>query len=613
MKYCKQCQQKYPSGASACIACGKEELVELPPVCCAEPLCTQLITSPDDYDICPRCHGSLEIVTPELWVKKVAKPALENDLSSVAQDTSRILLEAKKWGLKQQDAARQFEKAFAEKTGVNRQVFAGWWRESVYPLRKRKNNTKEAQQKALERAAALGIAASCAEGQLPQMVPTLSEKAPPDSPLKEQKPNPDLSKSNSEERDENLEATHATPSQSRGAMKLRSGLRWAGRSLLTLKARLKSYKTQVVTCLTVASFAMALIAFGYNPPMKTWWDSWINIPPILKDFEAPREIRTGGEGWLEADYMEFNKEILDFVWTPPKEAWIDGSGPKVRLKIKSLDDLSEPIKIKVSLQIKYKFGESALKEKEIWVIPSCRKGDEPVFNIIRVGGNGAIREGDKVNVEADLEKREGEQLSYEWYWSKGRFGSDSPTVTLDTSGANPTSANVPIEITVKVRNQFCKNPAMRSTTIVVMPRQKAPESQNPLAALKVADPAPAIERCQAEKSSVNSGETVALTAEVKDESDTNLIYAWEVDNGQQLFGKRVSLKIENPDPVPRIFKVTLTVINSRLGTHSLPQKLYITVAPQVPSVLPKTTPTPIQSLGIDFRRPFSGALLFSGQ
>lgn len=587
MQYCAQCKQRYTNAASKCIACGNA-LAELPVMCCADPLCQQLTISPDEFDICPRCHGALEFVTFGLWLKKVVKPALEKNLSSVAQDTSKILSETKKMGLPQAEAARQLEQAFAEKTGVNRQVLAQWLGESVYPLRKRRNNTKDSQQKALERAAALGIASSCAEGLLRQLAPTLPEKVTRDTPTKEQKPDPNLSKSNFDEREGILGAANVSTSQSRIAVKLQSGLRGISRPLRALIAILKRRKAQILMFLTVASFFMAL----YNPPVKTWLDSWRNLPPILRDFEVPREIKAGGEVMLEADFIEFNNETVEFVWRTSKEAWTVGSGPKVMLKIKSLDDLSEPIKIKVSLQIKHKFGESTLKEKEISVVPPCQEGDEPVFNIIRVGGNGAVREGDKINVEADLEKREGEQLSYEWYWSKGRFGSDSPTATLDTTGANLTSTNVTIDITVKVRNQFCRKPIMRSTTIIVMPRQKANESQNPLATLKMPDPAPVIERCQAEKSYIQSGETVMLTAEVKDEGNANLIYMWEVDDGQQLLGKRVPLKTENPSPDPIIIKVTLTVITSR-GVRSQPQKLYITIAPQVPSVLPKTTPTPM--------------------
>src|SRR5918911_822778 len=110
MKYCEIDGLRYPDSLSDCTACGARlvsfdsspDFLTTPQVvatsCCPNPLCRALV-APPQANFCALCAHRLKPISFDIWVNKVAEPALRGNPVEVLLDPTGVLRPAAELGL----------------------------------------------------------------------------------------------------------------------------------------------------------------------------------------------------------------------------------------------------------------------------------------------------------------------------------------------------------------------------------------------------------------------------------------------------------------------------------------------------------------------------------
>jgi TonB family protein len=163
MKYCEIDGLRYPDSLSDCTACGARlvsfdsspDFLTTPQVvatsCCPNPLCRALV-APPQANFCALCAHRLKPISFDIWVNKVAEPALRGNPVEVLLDPTGVLRPAAELGLPLEEAEAYLEQELEQRTGLDRVAFGRLRAETLALLEDGREDIEAAKERAIERA-----------------------------------------------------------------------------------------------------------------------------------------------------------------------------------------------------------------------------------------------------------------------------------------------------------------------------------------------------------------------------------------------------------------------------------------------------------------------------
>ena len=161
MKYCQVDGFRYPDGLTHCTACGAPlvslDLLRGYPTTsrvvatssCPNPLCRALV-APPQTNFCALCAHRLEPISFDLWVEKIAEPALKVNPVEVLLDPSNVLRAACELGLPLERAEAYLEKDLGQRTGLDRDAFVRLKSEALSRLEEGSDDLEVAKERVTE-------------------------------------------------------------------------------------------------------------------------------------------------------------------------------------------------------------------------------------------------------------------------------------------------------------------------------------------------------------------------------------------------------------------------------------------------------------------------------
>lgn len=273
-----------------------------------------------------------------------------------------------------------------------------------------------------------------------------------------------------------------------------------------------------------------------------------NKPPNLQTIEAaPAGAHIGESVRLTARATDINNDSLSYQWVV-SSGRIVGEGETVALDTSGVDISSGRAEVLVKLTVSDGRGGTVSADKTITVLPSVQLVGTVAANaplIVNLDADQRqITEGESVNLSAQVQNRDPSDLTFDWKTSAGILYSNGQTATLQTSGLQLGGKSRQIAVTVTVKDSTGVSQA-DTQTITLM--SAATTNWPPTVKIK------------ANRSSVQQGEDLEITAEANDRDGDAINYSWRVSRGQIVgSGARVTLKTSTVSPGPVEIIATVT-------------------------------------------------------
>jgi outer membrane protein OmpA-like peptidoglycan-associated protein len=198
------------------------------------------------------------------------------------------------------------------------------------------------------------------------------------------------------------------------------------------------------------------------------------------------------------------------------------------------DDRGWQKNVRLSTGIVFRFGGNPPAPPSAPMTAACSADKEFVY----------AGSGDFVVVRADAGNSHTNSLNYSWSASEGSVDGTGPQARWNSSGRPPGAYIVKVRVE-NARNGF----ADCSVSIRVEPRPNRPPTIS----------------CSADRSTVTSGESVAITATASDPDNDPLSYSWNSSSGQ-IEGAGSSVTFRTADLSPGSYSITGQVDDGRGGT-----------------------------------------------
>ena len=292
-----------------------------------------------------------------------------------------------------------------------------------------------------------------------------------------------------------------------------------------------------------------------------------NKPPALGEIEASQLIVHAGDSvTLTARATDPNGDDLTYKWIA-SAGQVIGDGLSVTLSTAGVDASSGRVNIKVHVTVSDDHGGTASADQIISVTPAFVAGPVPPVPPGELGvkleaDQRSVRAGETVTLTATVSNRDANEVAYEWKTSLGTVRTGGRSATLETSGIQLSGSARQVSVTVTVKDA---SGAVASDTAAVSVAAAAPSNWPPAITLR------------ANRTSVQQGEEVEISANATDRDGDPLTYSWNVTGGQRSGGgNRVTLRTSGADP-GRV-EVSATVSDGR--GESATDRVTIVVMPR---------------------------------
>lgn len=294
-----------------------------------------------------------------------------------------------------------------------------------------------------------------------------------------------------------------------------------------------------------------------------------NKPPALGGIEASQLIVHAGDGvTLTARATDPNNDELTYKWMA-SGGQVIGDGLSVTLSTAGVDASSGRVDIRVHVTVSDDRGGTASADQTISVTPAivADPGNPPnppgALGVNLEADQSSVRTGETVTLTASVSNRDPNEVFYEWKTSAGTMRTGGRSATLETSGIQLSGSARQISVTVTVKDA---SGAVASDTAAVSVAAAAPSNWPPAISLR------------ANRTSVQQGEDVEISANATDRDGDPLTYSWSVAGGQLSGGggNRVTLRTAGANPGN--VEVSATVSDGR--GESATDRVAITVLPR---------------------------------
>jgi len=293
-----------------------------------------------------------------------------------------------------------------------------------------------------------------------------------------------------------------------------------------------------------------------------------NKPPALGGIEASQLIVHAGDSvTLTARATDPNDDRLTYKWIA-SAGQVIGDGSSVTLSTAGVDAGSGRVDVKVHVTASDGRGGTASTDQIISVTPTSVAGPAPTivpgeFGVKVEADQRSVRAGETVSLTATVSNRDPNDVAYEWKTSAGTMRTGGRSATLETSGIQLSGSARQISVTVTVKDA---SGAVASDTAAVSVAAAAPSNWPPTISVR------------ANRTSVQQGEDVEISANATDRDGDPLTYSWNVAGGQLSGGggNRVTLRTAGSNPGN--VEVSATVSDGR--GESATDRVTISVVPR---------------------------------
>jgi hypothetical protein len=297
---------------------------------------------------------------------------------------------------------------------------------------------------------------------------------------------------------------------------------------------------------------------------------------------------------------------LRFEWTSSAGTLVNRNErnreSEVELETDAISAMSVPVEVLIRATVADEYGDTALRQERITVMPRRITNNPPAFKI-PPRCNCLLQEviaGESISLYALAEDEDpNEVLTYDWQSSSPsvqiiKTASDAgSTVILTTAGVNPKLTAVPIKLSLRV-NDGNGGAVTGDVTLMILPKQ-AGKTPEPVATTPPqANHSPKLEAFVADKTTAQAGDTITLWAYVTDQDGDDLVYGWRTSAGD-IQNKRETAILNTSGITSSKVIVTLTVFDPRGGKTSqqMPIDVRLAAAP-TPVVSPSPAPTEVR-------------------
>lgn len=303
-----------------------------------------------------------------------------------------------------------------------------------------------------------------------------------------------------------------------------------------------------------------------------------NDPPIVQAIDVDKTtILPGEEVNIAAQASDPNSDQLNYEWTTTAGS-IVGSGPDVVLNTWGIEPDAEAINVIITLTVKDPAGELASGKRAITIMPEplAMTGDQnpadastaPMLLKI-IADKRAVQRGETVTFKAEVENREAAELSFEWKTSAGLIQSNGNAATLQTSAIQLGGTSQQVFVTVIARDA---SGAVKSLNQSINVLENAPRNWPPSIVLRP------------NRSRVQQGEEVLISADASDRDGDRLSYSWSSSAGQLTgSGNRYTLRTSSVNPGP--VEIRATVADGRGETATARLVITVTERPNSPPTI----------------------------
>jgi Big-like domain-containing protein len=333
------------------------------------------------------------------------------------------------------------------------------------------------------------------------------------------------------------------------------------------------YATQITPASTLRSRKLPLIVVGFAVLMIAAvvlllvLKPFSNSAPALGTIQASQLLVRAGESvTLTAHATDPNDDKLTYKWTASAGQLI-GDGQSVTLATLGVDADSGRADIRVHVTVNDDRGGTASADQIISVSPAVVASPPlpispgaPVVNLEL--DQRSVRAGETVSLTANVSNRDPNEVTYDWRTSAGTVRGGGRSATLETSGIQLSGGARQISVSVTVKDA---NGAVASDTAAVSVAAAAPSNWPPTLSLR------------ANRTNIQQGEDVEISANATDRDNDPLTYSWNVAGGQLIGGgNRVTLRTSGGGPGK--VEVSATVSDAR--GESATDRVTITVMPR---------------------------------
>lgn len=265
-----------------------------------------------------------------------------------------------------------------------------------------------------------------------------------------------------------------------------------------------------------------------------------NDPPVVQSIDVDKTtILPGEEVNVIGRATDPNDEQLNYEWTA-SVGKIIGAGSNVVLNTWGVEPGAESLNVTITLTVTDPAGELASSTKAITIIPESaavaetgNTTDAPMELKI-VADKRAVQRGEAITLRAEVENREAADLSFDWKTSAGSLQSNGSSATLQTSGIQMTGTSQQVFVTVTAKDG---RGAVKSFSQTINIMESAPRNWPPTVELV------------ANRSRVQQGEEVVISATASDRDGDPLSYSWSSSAGQLTgSGNRYTLRTSSVNP-----------------------------------------------------------------
>ena len=205
---------------------------------------------------------------------------------------------------------------------------------------------------------------------------------------------------------------------------------------------------------------------------------------------------------------------------------IAANGASATLDTTTIDASNKPADVKVTLTVSSASGETSF-EKVLTVYRNENTISSPLIVVLQADQT-SVREGETVNLTAEVSNRDENEISYDWQTSEGVIKNDGKSATLTTSGLSVSQSPHPISVTVTVKDRAGMSQSdTQMINVVAADVKNFPPSIN----------------IKASKMNLQPGDEVELYADATDRDGDTVTLTWSATQGQLIGrGNRVRLK-----------------------------------------------------------------------
>lgn len=205
-------------------------------------------------------------------------------------------------------------------------------------------------------------------------------------------------------------------------------------------------RKHLLGAITLTAFLLAILTLLVSTPVVNLFNKMTHDPPTINDIETyPMEVLPGESVRLTPIIP--NGDRLKYYWNCT-DGHILGSGPSFTLTTQGIQR-SAPFPIYVSLTVEDEYGRKSNRFDKSSPISIVEKTHpKPILKSVRPEKL-EVRLGEPITLIASAE---GIDLHYEWYCTGGHIEgiTDSPVITINTSGISSLSGSVPVTGTCTV-------------------------------------------------------------------------------------------------------------------------------------------------------------------